>query len=71
MAQYVDAPAHRDGDLVTASGTAPVDFARTIFERLELYAPHVLDAWYALYKHNDPAAFYTLAALEAGEGAPA
>lgn len=71
VAQYVDAPAHRDGDLVTASGTAPVDFARAIFERLELYAPHVLDAWYALYKHNDPAAFYTLAALEAGEGAPA
>ena len=68
---YVDAPAHRDGDLITASGTAPVDFARAIFERLGLYAPPVLDAWYALYKHNDPAAFYTLAALEAGEGAPA
>lgn len=68
---YVDAPAHRDGDLITASGTAPVDFARAIFERLELYAPPALDAWYALYKHNDAAAFYTLAALEAGEGAAA
>lgn len=65
-AHYVNAPAHRDGDLITASGTAPVDFARAIFERLELYAPHVLDAWYALYKHNDAAAFYTLAALEEG-----
>lgn len=70
-AHYVDAPAHRDGDLVTASGTAPVDFARAVFERLELYAPSTLDAWYALYKHNDPAAFYTLAALEAGEGTAA
>lgn len=70
-AHYVDAPAHRDGDLVTASGTAPVDFARAIFERLELYAPGTLDAWYALYKHNDPAGFYALAALEAGEGAAA
>jgi putative intracellular protease/amidase len=68
-AHYVDAPAHRDGDLVTASGTAPVDFARAIFERLELYAPETLDAWYRLYRHNDAAAFYTLAALEAGEGA--
>jgi putative intracellular protease/amidase len=68
---YVDAPAHRDGDLITASGTAPVDFARAIFERLELYAPEVLDAWYRLYRHNDAAAFYTLAALEAGEGAAA
>ncbi len=69
--QYVDAPAHRDGDLITASGTAPIEFARAIFERLELYAPHVLDAWYALYKHGDPAAFYTLAALEEAEGAAA
>jgi putative intracellular protease/amidase len=63
-AHYVDAPAHRDGDLITASGTAPVDFARAIFERLGLYAPEVLDAWYALYRHGDAAAFYTLAALE-------
>jgi putative intracellular protease/amidase len=70
-AHYVDAPAHRDGDLITASGTAPIDFARAIFERLELYAPSTLDAWYRLYKHNDAAAFYTLAALEAGEGAAA
>ncbi len=63
-AHYVNAPAHRDGDLITASGTAPVDFARAIFERLELYGDEALQAWYALYKHNDPAAFYTLAALE-------
>jgi putative intracellular protease/amidase len=73
-AHYADAPAVLDGDLVTASGTAPVDFARAIFQRLELYAPTVLDAWYALYKHNDPAAFYTLAALEgvqAAQGEPA
>ncbi len=65
---YVGAPAHRDGDLITASGTAPVDFARAIFERLGLYAPPVLDAWYALYKHGDAAGFY---ALMAAEDAPA
>lgn len=58
--QYVDEPAVRAGDLITASGTAPVDFARLIFERLELYAPSVLDAWYALYKTGDPSAFYAL-----------
>jgi putative intracellular protease/amidase len=65
---YVDAPAHRDGDLITASGIAPVDFARAIFERLGLYAPPVLDAWYTLYKHGDAAGFY---ALMAAEDAPA
>lgn len=61
---YANSPALRDGDLITASGTAPVDFARAIFERLELYAPETLDAWYALYRHNDPAAFYKLVELE-------
>ncbi|MBB4639464.1 type 1 glutamine amidotransferase family protein [Longimicrobium terrae] len=61
---YAGSPALRDGDLITASGTAPVDFARAIFERLELYAPEALDAWYALYKHNDPAGFYKLVELE-------
>jgi putative intracellular protease/amidase len=65
---YVDAPAVRDGDLITASGIAPVDFARAIFERLELYAPPVLEAWYALYRHGDASAFHALAA---GGEAPA
>jgi hypothetical protein len=41
-----------------------VDFARAIFERLELYAPPVLDAWYALYRHGDPAGFYALMSAE-------
>jgi putative intracellular protease/amidase len=43
-ARYVDEPAVTDGDLVTASGIAPVAFAREIFARLDLYEPEVLDA---------------------------
>lgn len=65
-AHYVAEPAVRDGDLITASGTAPVQFARRIFERLELYAPEVLDAWFALYTTGDASAFYALQA-SAGE----
>jgi putative intracellular protease/amidase len=65
--RYVDEPAVRAGDLITASATAPVDFARLIFERLELYAPPVLDAWYKLYKGGDASAFYALAQAS-GEG---
>ncbi|MVU80206.1 glutamine amidotransferase [Nocardia sp. ET3-3] len=49
-----------DGDLITASGVRPVDFARAIFTRLGLYEPHVLAAWYKLYGNNDPAGFYEL-----------
>ena len=71
-AQYADEPAVRDGDLITAGGVSPVDFARKVFERLEIYDPPVLEAWYALYKHGDPAGFYALEASRAGaEGEPA
>lgn len=59
--RYVDEPAVRAGDLITASGTAALDFARLIFERLELYTPSVLEAWYTLYETGDPSAFYALA----------
>lgn len=43
-----------DGDLITASGIAPVDFAREIFRRLDLYPPAVLAAWHRLFKSGDP-----------------
>lgn len=62
-AHYAGGPAFRDGDLITACASAPVEFARLIFERLEVYAPPVLEAWYSLYGKGDPAGFY---ALEAG-----
>ncbi len=64
-ALYVDEPAVTDGDLVTASGTAPVEFAREVLARLDLYEPAVLDAWYKLYGLHDPAGFYELAAAAA------
>jgi putative intracellular protease/amidase len=63
-ARYRDAPAVTDGNVITAPGTAPLEFAREIFRKLELYEPRVLDAWYALFKTGDPAAFYALAEQE-------
>lgn len=66
-ARYAAEPALRDGDLITASGTAPVQFARCIFERLALYAPDVLEAWTTLYTTGDPSAFYALAGSGAAE----
>ena len=47
---YEEAPAVTDDNIITASGTAPVDFAQHIFRRLDLYPPAVLDAWYGLFK---------------------
>ncbi|WP_241386258.1 DJ-1/PfpI family protein [Rhodococcus sp. CH91] len=57
---YRDEPAVTDGDLITASGITPVDFARAIFERLDLYEPRTLAAWYALYGDHDPRGYHDL-----------
>lgn len=38
-----------ENGLITASATAPVDFAAAVFRRLELFPPAVTDAWYGLY----------------------
>jgi putative intracellular protease/amidase len=59
-AHYRDEPAVTDGDLITASSTAPVEFAREILARLEVYTPPVLESWYKLYGRRDPAGFYEL-----------
>ncbi len=58
---YRDRPAVTDQGVITASGTAPVDFAREILETLNLYRPVTLDAWYALHKHGDSSMLYELA----------
>ncbi len=53
-AHYLEAPAVDDEGLITAGPQSAVDFARTIFERLDVYDTAVLDAWYAFYRHQDP-----------------
>ena len=50
---YKDAPAVRDGNLITASAMSPVDFAKEIFSCLGVYDDDVLDAWYGLFKTGD------------------
>ncbi|MBF0529020.1 MAG: DJ-1/PfpI family protein, partial [Deltaproteobacteria bacterium] len=57
---YEDAPAVTDNHLITASGIAPIDFARHIFRRLGLFKPQVLDAWYGLFKTGQPEYFNAL-----------
>jgi putative intracellular protease/amidase len=57
---YCDVPAVTDKHVITASGIAPIDFAREIFKTLNLYSSETLDAWYALFKHGDCAQFFNL-----------
>jgi putative intracellular protease/amidase len=59
-ALYADEPAVTDGDLITASGIAPVDFAYHVFKRLDLYRADVLDAWLGLFKTGDPVYYSAL-----------
>ena len=59
---YVDEPAVTDRGLVTASSTAPVEFARAALALLDVYEPEVLASWYKLFGHNDPAGYFELMA---------
>lgn len=58
---YCDVPAITDEGVITASGTAPLEFAREIFRVLHIYSESSLDAWYALFKFGDASRFFELA----------
>jgi putative intracellular protease/amidase len=62
--RYVDEPAVTDGDVITASSTAPVEFAGEVFARLDLYRPEVLASWYKLFGLGDPAGYFELMSAE-------
>ena len=40
----------RDGHVITASGLAPVDFAREIFAELQIFSARDDALWYAMFK---------------------
>jgi putative intracellular protease/amidase len=48
--QYVDAPAVRDRKLITASGLADVEFARELFEELEVMTPDDRALWAQIFR---------------------
>ncbi|MGA9870593.1 MAG: DJ-1/PfpI family protein, partial [Rhodococcus sp. (in: high G+C Gram-positive bacteria)] len=50
---YSDERVVVDGTVVTAPGTAPLEFAKALFELLELFPQPVIDAWYGLYKTGE------------------
>ena len=51
-AQYVDELAVRDRRVITASGLGPTEFAREIFEELEVFTAEERPVWYHLFKHG-------------------
>jgi len=49
---YVEAPAVRDRGLITASGLADVEFARELFEELDVLSPHDRTLWANLFRNG-------------------
>lgn len=49
-ANYDDAPAVRDRKLITASGLADVEFARELFEELNVLSPDDRAAWATIFR---------------------
>ena len=59
-ALYEEQPAVCDGNVITATTTAPVAFAYEIFKLLDVYPSAVLEEWYALFTTGDPAHFFAM-----------
>jgi hypothetical protein len=49
-ANYVDAPAVRDRRLITASGLGDVEFARELFEELNVLSPESRSLWAQMFR---------------------
>ena len=57
---YVSEPAVTDGNLITASGLAPVEFAYHVFRRLDVMTQVTLAAWHGLFTTRKPDYFFSL-----------
>jgi putative intracellular protease/amidase len=57
---FEDKPAVVDNNLITATGLAPLEFSYEIFKKTKLMENNTSEAWYNLYKTNEPQYFYKL-----------
>jgi putative intracellular protease/amidase len=49
-----------DGNLITASGIAPLEFSVHVLRALGVFSSKTLEAWYSLYKTQESKYFYEL-----------
>ncbi|MDP1974873.1 MAG: DJ-1/PfpI family protein [Alphaproteobacteria bacterium] len=64
---YQEKLAVTSGNLITASGVAPIEFAIEIFRKLDVYTDTTLQSWQKLYKNQNPEGFYELMAEHGNE----
>lgn len=58
--RFQNVPAVRDGNLVTASGIAPLEFSYEVMKMLDIFRPATVEAWYQLHKTGQPQYFHAL-----------
>jgi putative intracellular protease/amidase len=57
---YLQQPVVTDGNLITATALAPLEFAKHILARLHVFSDATLDAWYGLHQTKKPEYFMQL-----------
>jgi putative intracellular protease/amidase len=57
---YKYEPAVTDGKLITAPGTAPLEFTLHVLKALEVFSPETLDIWYKMIVTRQPEYYYKL-----------
>ncbi|WP_334072556.1 MULTISPECIES: type 1 glutamine amidotransferase family protein [Paenibacillus] len=57
---YEIEPAVTGGNLVTASGVAPLEFTMHVLKLLDVFAPETLHSWFNLYRTHEPKYFFEL-----------
>lgn len=57
---YVDQPSVADGGLITAAGTGGLSWAKQIIERLGVFQPDTLEAWYEYFSTGKAESFFAL-----------
>ncbi len=57
---YIDKPSVADDNLITASSTGGLLWAKQIIERLNVFQPNTLEAWYNYFSTGEPKHFFAL-----------
>ena len=57
---YIDEPSVADSNLITASSTGGLLWAKQILARLDVFQPDTLEAWYDYFRTGKPEYFYAL-----------
>lgn len=57
---YIDKPSVKDNNLITASSTAALLWAKQIIEHLGVFQSNTLEAWYEYFSTGEPEHFFTL-----------